>query len=46
MIIGQTFSKEELLELLYLVLSDSVKRRFETPQLQRTYERRINSWKK
>lgn len=45
-LIGKTFSKEELFEILNMVSSDAVKRRFETPQLKRLYERRIESWKK
>lgn len=45
-IVGNSFSKEEFNSLLMNLASDSVKRRFQTPQLQKTYEKRIESWKK
>jgi hypothetical protein len=37
---------DDLNEILMKVAPDSVKRRFETPQLQKTYEKRMESWKK
>lgn len=45
-IVINSFSQEQLEEVLKSVASDSTRRRLETPQLQRSYERRINSWKK
>ena len=45
-IISNSFSMEDLNEILMKVAPDSVKRRFETPQLQKTYEKRMESWKK
>lgn len=45
-IIGQAFSMEDLKSMLMLVAADSVKRRFETPELPKTYEMRMRTWKK
>lgn len=45
-IISNTFTNEQLTDALHSVASPSVERRFETPQLQKTYERRIDSWRK
>lgn len=45
-IISQTFSVKNLSDILHSVAPESVERRFETPQLQKTYERRVESWKK
>ena len=45
-IISNTFTNEQLTGALHSVASPSVERRFETPQLQKTYERRIDSWRK
>ena len=46
MIVGSSFSMDDLNAILMKVAPDSVKRRFETPQLQKTYEKRMESWKK
>lgn len=46
MIVGNSFSMDDLRSILMKVAPDSVKRRFETPQLQKTYEKRMESWKK
>lgn len=46
MIVGNSFTEEDLKEMLIKVAPDSVTRRFETPQLQKRYESRVNSWKK
>ena len=46
MIVGNSFSMDDLNEILMKVAPDSVKRRFKTPQLQKTYEKRMESWKK
>lgn len=46
MIVGNSFTEEDLKEMLMKVAPDSVTRRFETPQLQKRYESRVNSWKK
>ena len=45
-IVSNSFSMEDLHAILMKVAPDSVKRRFETPQLQKTYEKRMESWKK
>lgn len=45
-IIGSLYTEEELRELLNRVSSDSVKRRFENNSLKKSYDRRIQSWKK
>lgn len=45
-IIGKSLTRDELLQVLQLVSPDSVKRRFENPQLKRLYERRVASWNK
>ena len=45
-IISNSFSMDDLNEILMKVAPDSVKRRFETPHLQKTYEKRMESWKK
>lgn len=44
--IANRYSLEQLYDMFYMVASDAVKRRFNTPELKRIYERRINSWKK
>ncbi len=46
MVVGSSFTQEDFNEMLDKVSPDSVKRRFETPQLQKCYERRVESWKK
>ena len=42
--ISSKLSDDDFKKLLSLVAPDSVKRRFETPQLQKRYERRFESW--
>lgn len=46
MIVSGMFTKEDLVEMLHLVAPDSVERRMQTPQLQKRYESRVDSWKK
>ena len=46
MIVGNSFSMEDLNVMLMKVAPDSVKRRFQTEKLQKTYEKRMESWKK
>jgi hypothetical protein len=46
MIVGNSFSQDDLKEMLDRVAPDSVKRRMATPQLQKRYESRVGSWKK
>lgn len=46
MIVGNSFSQDDLKEMLDRVAPDSVKRRMATPQLQKRYESRVESWKK
>lgn len=43
-IVSNSFSTKELNEILMMVAPDSVKRRFETPQLPKVYEKRLDSW--
>lgn len=43
--IVKTFTKEELYNILELMSPDSVKRRLETKQLQKTFLERVESWK-
>ena len=45
-IISESFSVNNLFDVLYSIAPESVERRFETPQLQKCYERRVESWKK
>lgn len=45
-IVVSSFTNEDLVEVLYSVAPDSVKKRFQTPQLKRRYERRLGLWKK
>lgn len=45
-LINKSFTEEDLKEMLGRVAPDSVKRRFETPELKKSYERRINKWTK
>ena len=45
-IISQAFDNDQLTAFLHSVAPASVERRFQTPQLQKTYERRIESWRK
>ena len=45
-IIGQKFSMDDLKSMLMAVAADSVKRRFEAPELPKRYEKRMESWKK
>ena len=42
----EVLEQEDLKEMLGRVAPDSVKRRFETPELKKSYERRINKWTK
>lgn len=44
--ISNVFTNEQLTDVLHSVASPAVERRFETSQLQKTYERRIDSWRK
>ena len=46
MVIGDMFTEEDLKAILEKVSPDSVKRRMETKQLQKSYERRVSTWKK
>ena len=46
MFVGSVLSQEDLKDILDRVAPDSVKRRMATPQLQKRYESRVNSWKK
>ena len=46
MVIGDMFTEEDLKSILEKVSPDSVKRRMETKQLQKSYERRVSTWKK
>ena len=46
MVIGDMFTEEDLKAILDKVSPDSVKRRMETKQLQKSYERRVSTWKK
>lgn len=45
-IVANSFSNTDLKEMLYSVAPDSVVRRLETKQLQKTYNERISSWRK
>ena len=45
-ILANVFSEEDFNMILMKLAPDSVKRRFQTPELQKTYEKRISSWKK
>ena len=46
MVICDMFTEEDLKAILEKVSPDSVKRRMETKQLQKSYERRVSTWKK
>lgn len=45
-IISNSLTNEQLTEILHSVAPASVERRFQTSQLQKTYERRVESWRK
>lgn len=45
-VIKNSFSDDDLNSILDLVSPDSVKRRFKTNELKKSYERRIKEWKK
>lgn len=45
-IISNALTNEQLTEILHSVAPASVERRFQTSQLQKTYERRVESWRK
>lgn len=45
-IISNALTNEQLTEVLHSVAPASVERRFQTSQLQKTYERRVESWRK
>ena len=45
-IISKNFSQDELMNILLMVLPDSVKRRFETIELKKCYKGRVRLWKK
>lgn len=45
-IISKNFSQDELIDILTMVLPDSVRRRFETIELKKCYKGRVKLWKK
>lgn len=44
--IANSYSLCQLYDIFYMVSGEAVKRRFDTKELKRIYERRINSWKR
>lgn len=45
-VIGTMFSEEDMESILHKVSSPSVERRFKSPELQKRYKERVESWKK